>query len=263
MNSILTMGVDIGSSASKCIILQNGEDIVSKSVVAVGAGTSGPGRAMDEALAACGKSAGDIAFVCATGYGRNSVKEANKEVSELSCHARGAVRLFAGVRTLIDIGGQDVKAMQISEQGMLVNFVMNDKCAAGTGRFLDVMSRVLEVKLSEMASLGAKATKSVKISSTCTVFAESEVISHLASGVSIPDIIDGIHHSIASKTAGLVKRVGVTPLVAMTGGVAADAEVVRILSEELHTSIQVSPLSVLCGALGAALYAYDSCSKKS
>ena len=156
MNSILTMGVDIGSSASKCIILQNGENIVSKAVVPVGAGTSGPGRAMGEALAACGKSSGDITFVCATGYGRNSVKEAD-----------------------------------------------------------------------------------------------------------IPDIIDGIHHSIASKTAGLVKRVGVTPLVAMTGGVATDSEVVRILSEELNTPIQVSPLSVLCGALGAALYAYDSCSKKS
>lgn len=258
MDSIFTMGVDIGSTASKCVIMRDGADIAAKSVIPVGAGTSGPSRTMAAALEQCGKTMSDLAFICATGYGRNSLKEAQCEVSELSCHARGAVRLFPGVRTLIDIGGQDVKAMSIGEDGRLMNFVMNDKCAAGTGRFLDVMAKVLEVEVSDMARLGAASARPVAISSTCTVFAESEVISHLAAGQKIPDIINGIHRSIAGRTAGLVKRVGVTPLVAMTGGVALNSEIVRILGEELKTSITVSELSQFTGAIGAAMYAFDS-----
>lgn len=262
MDSLFTMGVDIGSTASKCVILGGDSALVAQAVVPVGAGTSGPARAMAEALQKCGKSMGDLAYICATGYGRNSLKEVQREVSELSCHARGAVRLFPGVRTLIDIGGQDVKAMNISEEGRLMNFVMNDKCAAGTGRFLDVIARVLEVEVTDMARLGAASTWPVTISSTCTVFAESEVISHLAAGQKIPDIINGIHRSIAGRTAGLVKRVGVTPLVAMTGGVALNSEIVRILGEELKTSIAVSELSQFTGAIGAAMYAFDSLSSE-
>lgn len=259
MVSLFTMGVDIGSTASKCVILRDGADIIAKAVIPVGAGTSGPTRTMAAALDSCGKTMNDLAYVCATGYGRNSLKEAQREVSELSCHARGAVRLFPGVRTLIDIGGQDVKAMHITEDGRLMNFVMNDKCAAGTGRFLDVMARVLEVEISDMACLGTASTWPVTISSTCTVFAESEVISHLAAGQKIPDIIHGIHRSIAGRTAGLAKRVGIIPLVVMTGGVALNSEIVRILGEELKASIMVSDLSQFTGAIGAAMFAFDSC----
>lgn len=258
MDNFFTMGVDIGSTASKCVILRNGAELIAQSVVPVGAGTSGPARAMAEALEKCGKAMGDLAYVCATGYGRNSLKEAQHEISELSCHARGAVKFFPGVRTLIDIGGQDVKAMNISEEGRLMNFVMNDKCAAGTGRFLDVMARVLEVEVADMARLGATSTWPVTISSTCTVFAESEVISHLAAGQKIPDIINGIHRSIAGRTAGLVRRVGVFPLVAMTGGVALNSEIVRFLGEEMKTSIAVSEMSQFTGAIGAAMYAFDN-----
>lgn len=255
---IFTMGVDIGSSASKCIIMKNGDTIVAKSLASVGAGTSGPEKAINEVLHQFGGDLSQISWICATGYGRNSLKEANKEVSELSCHAKGAHFLFPGVKTVIDIGGQDVKALHMDGTGRLLNFVMNDKCAAGTGRFLDVMSRVLETKISDLAQEGAKSTKKVTISSTCTVFSESEVISHLANNETIPDVINGIHRSVASRIAGLAKRVGVEAPVVMTGGVASNFEVVRYVSEELNVPIATSPLSQYNGAIGAAIYAFEA-----
>lgn len=255
---IFTMGVDIGSSASKCIIMKNGDTIVAKSLASVGAGTSGPEKAIAEVVSQFGGDLSQISWICATGYGRNSLKEANKEVSELSCHAKGAHFLFPGVKTVIDIGGQDVKALHMDGAGRLLNFVMNDKCGAGTGRFLDVMSRVLETKISDLAQEGAKSTKKVTISSTCTVFSESEVISHLANNETIPDVINGIHRSVASRIAGLAKRVGVEAPVVMTGGVASNFEVVRYVSEELNASIAISPLSQYNGAIGAAIYAFEA-----
>ena len=152
---IYTLGIDVGSTASKCIILKNGTEIVSKSLIDVGAGTSGPQRAISEVLDNCGLKREDMSYILATGYGRNSLLDlADKQMSELSCHARGAYFLFPDVHTVIDIGGQDVKVLHI-ENGAMVNFQMNDKCAAGTGRFLDVMARVLEVKVSDLAMLGA------------------------------------------------------------------------------------------------------------
>ena len=196
--SIYTLGIDIGSTASKCVILADGKEIISKSLIAVGAGTSGPQRAISQVLENAGMKEEDMAFTLATGYGRNSLEE----MSELSCHAKGASFLFPDVHTVIDIGGQDVKVLQI-ENGVMTNFVMNDKCAAGTGRFLDVMARVLEVKVEELGALGAQSTKNLAISSTCTVFAESEVISQLAQGSDKRDIINGIHHSVASRVAGV------------------------------------------------------------
>ena len=255
---IFTMGVDIGSSASKCIIMKNGDTIVAKSLASVGAGTSGPEKAINEVLHQFGGDLSQISWICATGYGRNSLKEANKEVSELSCHAKGAHFLFPGVKTVIDIGGQDVKALHMDGTGRLLNFVMNDKCAAGTGRFLDVMSRVLETKISDLAQEGAKSTKKVTISSTSTVFSESQVISHLANNETIPDVINGIHRSVASRIAGLAKRVGVEAPVVMTGGVASNFEVVRYVSEELNVPIATSPLSQYNGAIGAAIYAFEA-----
>lgn len=260
MQEILTMGVDIGSSASKCIIMLNGTEIVAQSLFAVGAGTSGPEKSIAEVLRLYGGARSDIRWVCATGYGRHSLKEANKEVSELSCHAKGANYLFPGVKTVIDIGGQDVKALHMDGQGRLLNFVMNDKCAAGTGRFLDVMSRVLETRIDMLARLGAQSQKQVTISSTCTVFSESEVISHLANNETIPDIINGIHKSVASRIAGLAKRVGIEQPVIMTGGVAKNFEVVRYVSQELGAPIKTSPLSQYNGAIGAAIYAFEACS---
>ncbi|PWC17943.1 2-hydroxyglutaryl-CoA dehydratase [Brenneria roseae subsp. roseae] len=260
MQNILTMGVDIGSSASKCVIMRNGTEIVAQSLSSVGAGTSGPEKAMAEVFRQYGGARSDIQWVCATGYGRNSLKGANKEISELSCHAKGANYLFPGVKTVIDIGGQDVKALHMDGSGRLLNFVMNDKCAAGTGRFLDVMSRVLETNIADLAALGARSQKLVTISSTCTVFSESEVISHLANNETIPDVVNGIHKSVSSRIAGLAKRVGIEEPVVMTGGVAKNFEVVRYVGKELGAPIKTSPLSQYTGAIGAAIYAFEACS---
>lgn len=254
---IYTLGIDVGSTASKCIILKNGTEIVSKSLIDVGAGTSGPQRAISEVLDNCGLKREDMSYILATGYGRNSLLDlADKQMSELSCHARGAYFLFPDVHTVIDIGGQDVKVLHI-ENGAMVNFQMNDKCAAGTGRFLDVMARVLEVKVSDLAMLGAMSTKEVAISSTCTVFAESEVISQLSMGTNKCDIINGIHNSVASRVVGLAHRVGVVDRVVMTGGVAQNTGVVKALEKQLGHEISTSPLTQYNGALGAALFAYQ------
>ena len=258
---IYTLGIDVGSTASKCIILKNGTEIVSKSLIDVGAGTSGPQRAISEVLDNCGLKREDMSYILATGYGRNSLLDlADKQMSELSCHARGAYFLFPDVHTVIDIGGQDVKILHI-ENGAMVNFQMNDKCAAGTGRFLDVMARVLEVKVGDLGRLGALSTKKVAISSTCTVFAESEVISQLAQATDKCDIINGIHHSVAARVVGLAHRVGVQEMVVMTGGVAQNAGVVQALQEQLGHEVHTSPLTQYVGALGAALFAYQKASR--
>ncbi|MGL6201154.1 MAG: acyl-CoA dehydratase activase [Lachnospiraceae bacterium] len=255
--SIYTMGIDIGSTASKCIILKNGKEIAGKSLISFGAGTSGPERAGREVLKQAGITADDLSFVLATGYGRNMVDIAGAQMSELSCHARGAFELFPDVRTVIDIGGQDAKVLRIGRNGMMENFVMNDKCAAGTGRFLEVMARILEVDINDMAELSAQAKNIVDISSTCTVFAESEVISQLSKNTDKCDIIKGIHRSVSGRTGGLAKRLGVVPKVAMTGGVAKNQGVVKALAEELRVEIYTSPLAQHAGALGAALFAWQ------
>ena len=252
------MGVDVGSTASKCLILKNGEEIVGTGVVSAGTGTTGPGRAVAAALSQAGLSREDIAAVTATGYGRNTFEGADNVVSELSCHAIGAHAVFPEARTVIDIGGQDAKALHLDANGRLSNFVMNDKCAAGTGRFLDVMARVLEMDVGELASHDAKGAQSaVNISSTCTVFAESEVISQLANNVDLDSLIAGIHNSVAVRTTSLVRRLGVTEPVAMTGGVARNSGVVRALEEMLGVRLLVSPKAQLNGAFGAAIHAYS------
>lgn len=255
------MGIDVGSTASKCVILRDGAEIVAKSLVAVGTGTSGPQRAIEGVLESARMAKEDMDFILATGYGRNSLDGlADMQMSELSCHARGASFLFPAARTVIDIGGQDVKIIEL-EDGQMRNFVMNDKCAAGTGRFLDVMARVLEVDTRDLGDLGDRSTREVGISSTCTVFAESEVISQLALGTDKCDIIAGIHRSVAARVVGLCHRVGVRDEVVMTGGVAQNHGIVRALREQLGHEIRTSPLTQYNGALGAALFAHRKASK--
>ncbi len=256
-----TMGIDIGSSACKAVILKDGDEIVGTFKVAVGTGTTGPNRAFEGVLESAGLSADEIDYVLATGYGRNTFERADAQMSELSCHAKGANHLFPDVRTVIDIGGQDVKVIQI-DHGAMVNFQMNDKCAAGTGRFLDVMARILEVDVSDLASLAAKSTKKIAISSTCTVFAESEVISQLANGEKKEDVVNGIHYAITARVVGLARRVGIRDRVVMTGGVAQNAGVVKALQDQLEHEVSTSPLSQYVGALGAALYAYSKANRK-
>ena len=262
MSAIYTLGIDVGSTASKCIMLKDGEEIVAKSLIDVGAGTSGPQRAIDAVLENAGMKKEDVAFTLATGYGRNSLMNfADKQMSELSCHARGAYFLFPDVHTVIDIGGQDVKVLHI-DNGAMTNFQMNDKCAAGTGRFLDVMAGVLEVKVQDLGHLDSLSKKRVEISSTCTVFAESEVISQLSMGTDKCDIIAGIHRSVAHRVTGLAHRIGVVPALVMTGGVAQNDGVVKALQNELGCEIHRSPLTQYNGALGAALYAYQAASRR-
>lgn len=251
------IGLDVGSASTKAVVLDAEGTLLAEAVVAVGAGTSGPDRVLQEALTRAKLDISDISEFCATGYGRKAVKQATMEVSELSCHAKGAARLFPGARTVIDIGGQDAKVLHVGEDGRLQDFVMNDKCAAGTGRFLDVMARIVELDVSELAQVGNEAEQVANISSTCTVFAESEVISKLAAGIAIPDIVAGVHRSVAEKAAGLVRRLGVVEDVAMTGGVALNSGVVRATEELLGVRIAVSPQSQVCGAWGAALFALD------
>lgn len=180
MSDVYTMGIDIGSTASKCVIMKNGKDIVSSAIVGLGAGTSGTEKVIAETLSKVDFAESDIAVQVSTGYGRNNYEDAEKTMSELSCHAKGGHFIFGDVRTIIDIGGQDIKVLKLNQKGQLQNFLMNDKCAAGTGRFLDVMAKVLDIDIQDMGPMDAAATETTPISSTCTVFAESEVISCLS-----------------------------------------------------------------------------------
>ena len=252
-----TIGIDIGSTTSKCVILKDGADIVSKSLLLGGIGTAAPARSFSESLEAAGLKETDLNASAATGYGRNRWEGADYQISELSCHALGAHHLFPDVRTIIDIGGQDAKVMALNSKGRMQNFIMNDKCAAGTGRFLDVMALVLQTPVSEFGRLAAGSAEHARISSTCTVFAESEVISQLANGVGLQDLVAGICDSVAARVASQAKRLDIKPGICMTGGVAMNGGVLKALEKELNAEISVSPLAQYMGAIGAALYAYE------
>ena len=254
---MLTMGIDIGSTACKCIILKDGQEIIARAIIPLGTGTIGPKRAFDDALAVNRLTRADIDRILVTGYGRFTFDDTDSQKSELSCHARGVSFLLPSARTIIDIGGQDIKALRVSDKGMLENFVMNDKCAAGTGKFLDVMAGILNVKTEELGSLGSRSTEDVSISNTCTVFAESEVISKLSTNVKIEDLVAGIHKSVAKRVAGLAHRNGIVQDVAMSGGVALNKGVVYALAQELKTEILVHEDCQLAGAIGAALFAWQ------
>ena len=256
-----TVGIDIGSTACKAVILKDGKEVVGSSIIQTGTGTSGPARVYEEVFANAGISPEEASRVVVTGYGRMTFEKADSQISELSCHAKGVRFLVPTARTVIDIGGQDAKALKLAPAGTLLGFVMNDKCAAGTGRFLDVMAKVMEVETWELAELSAGSTIEVPISNICTVFAESEVISQLSAGKTRADIAAGIHLSVANRVAGLARRVGIEADVIMTGGVAQNLGVVKAMSESLQIPVTSAPMPQLTGALGAALFAYDEASK--
>ena len=253
-----TLGIDIGSSSSKAVILKDGAELVSSAVVQVGTGTSGPGRVMEAVFENLDIKPEDINYTVATGYGRFSVDNANKQISEITCHAKGIFYLVPTARTIIDIGGQDAKAIAINEKGNITQFYMNDKCAAGTGRFLDVMSRVLEIPLEKMGEAHFQAKEWASVSSTCTVFAESEVISQLSKGLTRESIVAGVHKSVATKACSLVRRCGsIMNDVVKCGGVAQNPGAVDAIEKELGQKITVAPNPQITGALGAALLAYE------
>ena len=254
---MFTMGIDIGSTSSKAVILEDEIRVAARKVIEAGFGSEGPDRVFADALSEAGITREEITRVMATGYGRMTFPGADDQASELSCHGKGIHYLIPEARVVIDIGGQDAKVMQINERGALLNFVMNDKCAAGTGRFLDVMAGILSVQTSELAELAAKAEEPLSISSVCTVFAESEVISHLAAGAPRSDVAAGIHQSVAKRVAGLGNRIGFRGPIAMSGGVALNAGVVRALEHELGKQIVTHPDAQLAGAYGAAILAFE------
>ncbi len=251
---LLYAGIDIGSTTSKCVLLRDGE-IVGSTLVDTGIGTGGPEQAFSGALAAAGVRSDEITRCVATGYGRTSWKGADETISELAAHARGSHFLLPSTRTVIDIGGQDAKVIALGPGGRMVNFAMNDKRAAGTGRFLEVMATILRVPIQSLEELAAQAQRPAPISSTCTVFAESEVISQLAAGTPISDVVAGICMSVASRVAALAKRVGIEQEVCMSGGVAQNGGVRRALERALEIPIFYAPQAQMAGALGAALYA--------
>ncbi len=263
MNSVITAGIDIGSSTSKAVILQNGK-VLSYSIIPTGAESAGSAqKAMDEALKKVnGLSFGDIKWMMATGYGRVIVAFADETVTELSCHVRGANWLFPSVRTVLDMGGQDCKAIRCDDQGRLLNFVMNDKCAAGTGRFLELMAKVMELPLEDIGELSLQAKEEIRISSTCAVFGKSEVASLLRQGRKKPDILAGLHTAISDRVYTLLRRVGVTPDFAITGGIAKNIGMVRRLEEKVGLKALLPEEPQIAGALGAALFARDRASKQ-
>ena len=253
----LVAGVDIGSTTAKCVLLDEGQ-IVGKSLNPVGVElVKDAERALERALEGAGLDRSEVKFVTGTGYGRFKVSFGQLVVTEIGCHAKGAHFLFPGTRLVLDIGGQDTKAIKVSEKGEVVDFAMNDKCAAGTGRFLDVCAGALGFDVAEMGPLSLEARDPVKVTSTCTVFAESEVTSYVSRGKEPKDIVAGLHESIVSRSLSLLQRVGVEPEVTFTGGVSRNEGMVRALTRRLNLPIHVSPVSQYIGALGAALFGAD------
>lgn len=250
------LGIDIGSTTSKGVLLNEDGVIVATSLIKAGTGTKGPSKAMEAIERESGIKKEEIEKIIVTGYGRKNF-DGDGDMSELSCHAKGMKSLFPNVRTIIDIGGQDSKVMKLNESGKLMTFLMNDKCAAGTGRFLDVMAGILGMDIDELSNTALESETPAKISSTCTVFAESEVISKLSGETSIPDLVAGICESVSTKVCSLVKRIGVQEDVCMSGGVAKNAGVRKAIEKNLGIKLHYSELSQLAGALGAALFALE------
>ena len=251
-------GVDVGSTQTKAVIINEEKEIVGRALVETGANVIKAAQdAYDQAIAACGLRDMEVEYVIGTGYGRYKVTFGNTQVTEISCHGRGAVHVFPGTRTVVDMGGQDTKAIRVNETGEVIDFCMNDKCAAGTGRFLGATAAALDIPIDELGSTALKFTRPVRISTTCTVFAESEVLSWLGKGKKIEDILWGVHQSIASRSAGLLRRVGIEEEVTFTGGVTRNVAMVRSLEEKLETRLNVSEDSHYIGSLGAALFALD------
>ena len=252
-------GIDSGSASTDAVIMDADKNIIGKAILPTGSGASkGAEKALEMALDDAGLRKSDIDVIVTTGYGRETIGLSDSSVTEISCHAKGAHFLVPEVRTVIDIGGQDSKVIRLDEEGNVINFVMNDKCAAGTGRFLETMAKTLELSLSEMSGIGLKWKNEVAISSMCTVFAESEVVSLVAENTPTEDIIHGLNESVANKTAALVKRLGGEAEYVMTGGVAQNKGVVNALEGKLGSSINVPEYAQLCGAIGAALFALDN-----
>jgi len=255
------LGVDIGSATTKVVLLSydgSGDKILGYSIKETG--PDGNKTALDliyDLLKTHNLSLDNINNIVATGYGRVKVDFTQKTKTEISCHAKGISFLFPNVRTVIDIGGQDSKVIKIGKNGAVVDFVMNDKCAAGTGRFLEIMSKVLQISLDGFREVHLRTLEHVEITNICTVFAESEIITLISEGVPKEKIIKGINYSVAKRAFSLAKRVGIEMEVVMSGGVAKNIGVVRALEDLMGVNIKVPEEPQIIGALGAALFAKE------
>jgi predicted CoA-substrate-specific enzyme activase len=251
-------GVDVGSTQTKAVVVDESGAIVGRALIDTGANVvAAAEKAFILALEANGIAEDEVGYVVGTGYGRFRVTFGNSQVTEISCHGRGAAKMFPGTRTVLDMGGQDTKAIRVTPTGEVLDFCMNDKCAAGTGRFLQAAAYVLGIPLGELGETALRAEKPVPISTTCTVFAESEVLAWLGKGKKIEDILMGVHRSMAQRSIALLRRVGINEQITFTGGVTRNVGIVRVLNEMLGTNMNVSEDSHFMGALGGALFALD------
>lgn len=265
---MIVAGVDVGSLTGKAVIMEcnsepkiKGSSIVATTIIPARTAN----KAMDDALKEAGLTREDIEYIVGTGYGRIRIPFANQNISEITCHGRGAHYFIPTVRTIVDIGGQDCKVIKVDETGKLLDFAMNDKCAAGTGRFLEVMAKALETTVDKLGPMSLDSKRPALITSQCSVFAESEVISLVAEGKSVVNIVAGIHHSVASRIMALVNRIGLQPDITMTGGVAKNIGVRVALEEKLGMELKKLPEGIdpqIIGAFGAALLAKDELMKK-
>ncbi len=251
-------GIDIGSTMTKVAIIDNNGMVVGSAI-----GPTGPEHrhlalnVMDETTTKAGLSFEQLDFIVATGYGRISVPFADKQITEITCHARSIWTLFPTARTIIDIGGQDSKGIKLDTEGKVANFIMNDKCAAGTGRFLEVVAEALGIKLTDMGELSLSAKEYVKISNTCTVFAEHEVTNRLTDGASLPEILAGLHEAFAGRVVNMARSLGIEKEVVITGGGAKNIGLIKAIEDKVGFSVLVPSEPLLTGALGAALLGKD------
>ena len=256
----IAAGVDVGSTQTKAVVMgDNGErTILARALVDTGANVRNAAeKAFLQACHSAQVPATEVGFVVGTGYGRYNISFGNAQLTEISCHARGAHFMCPGTRTVIDMGGQDAKAISVGSDGQVLDFVMNDKCAAGTGRFLANAADVMGIGLDEIGPLSQRATRPVRIATVCTVFVESDILSYLAQGKKGEDIMAGVHMAIAKRTLSLARRVPIEPEITMTGGVARNIGMVRALEKVLGTSMQISPDAHFMGAIGAAVFALE------
>lgn len=257
--ALRTMGVDLGSTTGKAVIVDESGAIIAHQVVQMGAvSRRGVTAAIEAVLDEARLTRAGLDRVVATGYGRRLVPDVDRTFTEITCHARGVAAMSPGTALVIDIGGQDSKAITIDSEGLVENFAMNDRCASGTGRFFDVLARALDYPLEELDDLALSGTNDLEVSSMCATFAETEIISLLAEGAEPADIAASVHRSVAARTLGLVSQVGKHNPVVMTGGVAHSRAAVKFLSDALHVPVGVPTEPQITGAYGAALLALES-----
>ena len=251
---MITAGIDIGSNTAKAVLMDN-KEIAAQSVIFTGHNArEAANEVLESAMKEAGLSKNDIDKIICTGYGRDYMPEADQTRTEITCHALGAHYTFSNAGSVIDIGGQDSKYILLGAEGKVLNFIMNDKCAAGTGRFMEVMARALNMDLEGFANISLESKTPSRISSLCSVFAESEVISLISAGAEREDIAAGLHDSIASRIGAMVHRVGLKEPVVMTGGCAKNRGLVKALEKFLGVTLMIDERTAqINGAIGAAL----------